>query len=108
MITDQLPYPYHILPQEEFKDLADRAVTFQNCYYIRPEYADNFAVHIHQLVHCMQWMLMQEWFVSEYLSQILSYGHQDAPIEQDAAFIEANWLANDAPIDVHQLVLSHL
>lgn len=104
-VVDELPFPHELLTVKDYQDMQlHRAVAFGRHYFIRPQYVNVPAVHLHQLVHCLQWEIMGQWYISEFVKQLQTFGYKNAPMEQTAQFIEDNYSSKGAPIDVMQLV----
>ena len=93
VIVDELPSP----PLEQVKTMgleslltpSAQGLTLANTYYLKPAAAGQLRVHVHELVHVLQWRnLGAARFIDRYLQETARHGYRQAPLEQMACELE--------------------
>lgn len=84
-------------------------ITYKNTYYLDKNYANDLRLHFHELVHVAQWNLIgARNFITRYIEEILSYGYNDAPLENMAYNLDNYYHQGGKPIDILGYVQSKM
>ncbi len=85
------------LPEFEGMAQTERAgITFGNMYFLREDLAAAESLHIHELVHVVQWNELDvRDFLLTYALGLIQHGYLDAPLEKIAFEIEARFEAGE-------------
>jgi hypothetical protein len=86
VVVDQLPKPplgsWGLERFRAFEEMAADAITYENTYFITPQAAQNESVHLHELVHVVQWQVLGfETFALSYAVGLDLCGYVDSPLE---------------------------
>ncbi|WP_444930183.1 hypothetical protein ACJJIF_20900 [Microbulbifer sp. SSSA002] len=93
----------------DFVDMQAAGITYKDTYFVKAPYAGDSSLHFHELVHVHQWSLLgAEAFIKRYITEIQTYGYNDAPLEQMAYRLQDRFEESTAPTDVLNYVQKHL
>src|SRR5260370_31149371 len=98
IVVDRVPTPpLSALGLIEFKtfEAQDMAgITFKDTYFLQADHADTESVHFHELVHVVQWKVLDpQRFLLLYADGLARYGYADSPLEIMA-------VCHQEPVDV--------
>ncbi|MCH8498802.1 MAG: hypothetical protein LAT63_10015 [Marinobacter sp.] len=92
-----------------FMDMEAAGITYDDTYYVQRRFVGDRGLHFHELVHVLQWSYLQrEGFITRYMSEILSHGYQDAPLEVMAYQLDGHYRQGNPPFDVQAYVQQNL
>lgn len=101
----EIPIPYFMGDYDpnfrDFLDLDSHGITYKNTYFIKDKFLNNYALHMHELVHVAQWdFLGSIGFISSYLHGLKEQGYLDSPLEIMAYAIQDEFEAGVLKGDV--------
>lgn len=113
VIINEIPKPDYPELREaglgDFIDMDVDGVTYNDTYYVKPDFADDFALHFHELVHVVQWRtLTPKSFIERYIQEIQGSGYAHAPLEKMAYRLDAHYRSNGRTLDVEEYVRANL
>jgi hypothetical protein len=78
-----------------------RAVTYQDTYFLETSAASSESIHLHELVHTVQWLILgPEDFLLLYAAGLAEHGYKDSPLEAKAYAHQARFEARGSPYSV--------
>jgi len=107
-----LPFPpvkEYGLPEFEGMAASEMAgITFGNMYFLREGRSAGGGVHLHELVHVVQWKTLGvPEFLSTYAVGLAQHGYAASPLESAASWLEGQFDLGIAPLDVSDFVARH-
>ena len=114
VVVDEIPKPdfpevREIKGYREFIDMDASAITYKNTYFIKEQNIGNLATHFHELVHVLQWLYLGgPGFISRYITELQTYGYDQAPLELMAYALDNHYSNNQAVFDVPNYVRQNL
>jgi hypothetical protein len=110
---DQVPMPplsamglarFAIFEQGDF-----HGVTYLDRYFIKQTVVTEEAVHFHELIHVIQWLLLgPEGFLRAYANGLDEFGYENSPLEKMAYDAEASFKRSSAIFDAEKFVAERL
>ncbi|MGF1911817.1 hypothetical protein L4C38_20590 [Vibrio kasasachensis] len=89
----------------DFISMRVAAITYKNIYFIKPRYINEIHLHVHELVHVVQWnKLGVKGFIERYINELNKYKYADAPLEVMAYHIGEQFTRSRKAFDVHSYV----
>ncbi|WP_274058876.1 hypothetical protein [Vibrio parahaemolyticus] len=109
VVTDTIPKPdipeLRQIGLGDFLDMDCGAITYKHMYFMKPQHQENLEIHIHELMHTVQWnQLGGVGFLERYIQEINEYGYDDAPLENMAYALGRSFKSGVAATDVVKLV----
>ncbi|HAT8544758.1 hypothetical protein F6X00_11570 [Vibrio vulnificus] len=109
VVTDTIPKPdipeLRQIGLGDFLDMDCGAITYKHMYFMKPQHQENLEIHIHELMHTVQWnQLGGVGFLERYIQEINEYGYDDAPLENMAYALGRSFKSGAAATDVVKLV----
>ncbi len=91
--SDKIPLiPLEELGLSQFGELNERdfkAITYCDCFFVKPEQRNNINLHLHELIHVVQWgYLGMEKFLFCYAQGLANNGYFNSPLEEMAFRLE--------------------
>jgi len=113
VVTDDIPKPdfpqLRDLGLGDFIDMKVRGVTYHDTYYVAKHAAEDVDLHFHELVHVLQWKeLGIQGFITRYTQEILSFGYDNAPLENMAYSLQERFGKNKQHFNVEQFVRDNI
>ena len=109
---ESLPFPPvsgYGLP--EFQGMATpemAGITFGDMYFLREGHSPADGVHLHELVHVVQWKTLGvAEFLSTYAVGLAQHAYETSPLESVAFWLEGQFELGIAPLDVTDFVAKH-
>jgi hypothetical protein len=107
-----LPFPpvaEYGLPEFQGMATPDMAgITFGDMYFLRAGHSPDDSVHVHELVHVVQWKTLGAVeFLSTYAVGLAQHGYATSPLESVAYWLEGQFDLGVAPLDVTDFVAKH-
>lgn len=94
---------------QDFLDDDYAGMTYKSTYFIKETVRHKYWLHLHELVHVVQWQLLGvRGFLERYISEVSRFTYENAPLEKMAQKIELNFKKKMPPIDVLGLVQRNL
>lgn len=88
-----------------FLDMDCGAITYKHMYFMKPQHQDDLEIHIHELMHTVQWeQLGGKGFLKRYVQEINEFGYDDAPLENMAYDLGRSFKSGAVAQDVVKLV----
>ena len=86
VVTGKLPRPplsaFGLREFAYFEDQFISGITYKDTYFLQPNIAVVESVHLHELVHVVQWQVLgPRDFLLLYAAGLAQYGYQDCPLE---------------------------
>ncbi|MGF1761506.1 hypothetical protein L4D76_27095 [Photobacterium sagamiensis] len=113
VITNDIPKPS--FPElidiglGDFLDMDCGAITYKNTYFMKPQHKDDLEIHIHELVHSIQWQKLGGiGFLQRYAKEINVFGYDDAPLENMAYEVGRHFINKGKPFSILKLVESKI
>ncbi|NOI66433.1 hypothetical protein [Vibrio sp. 99-8-1] len=105
VIVERIPKPdfpqLRQLGLADFLDIEVQAITYNDTYYILPEFAKNLRLHFHELVHVAQWkQLGIKGFLQRYISEIQQFGYEKSPLEDMAYRFDDHFSQGRKKVDI--------
>ncbi len=109
---ESLPFPPvsdYGLPEFQGMATPDMAgITFGDMYFLRAGHSPDDRVHVHELVHVVQWKTLgADEFLSTYAVGLAQHGYERSPLESVAYWLEGQFGLGVAPLDVSDFVAKH-
>jgi hypothetical protein len=84
-------------------------VTYLDTYFLKRAGADDESLHFHEMIHVVQWRLLDaEFFVAMYASGLEKFGYRNSPLEK-MAYDAQELFSRSGPIfDAEKLVAEKL
>jgi hypothetical protein len=83
------------------EQMGGTGITYENTYFVTPDAARDESIHLHELVHVVQWNVLGfEAFVLVYAAGLRTCGYRDNILEVMAFDHQARFLSDHAPYDV--------
>ena len=113
VIVDQVPVPplskIGLRRFAEIEMVDHDGITYLDTYFIKRTRASDEALHLHELVHVVQWRALgPERFVRTYADGLERFGYRNSPLERMAYDAERRFSNSPKPFNLEQLVLSQL
>jgi hypothetical protein len=94
---------------EEFLTMDSDGVTYRDTYFIKESMVRDFALHLHELVHAMQWTILgSRGFIQRYMDELSQHGYNDSLLEDMAYYVDELFRTKQEPIDVMHYVRSKI
>ncbi|SEF86376.1 hypothetical protein [Vibrio hangzhouensis] len=105
VVTEKIPKPdiegLRGLGLGDFLDMDCGAITYKNMYFIKPQHQSDLEIHIHELMHTIQWQLLGGvGFLERYVREINEFGYDRAPLENMAYDLGRHFNKDRLPIPV--------
>ncbi|MEH6651845.1 MAG: hypothetical protein V7707_17630 [Motiliproteus sp.] len=109
VLVDEIPKPdFPELRQMGLGDFIDGdhvGITYKNTYFIKKEFASNYRLHFHELVHVLQWRCLGgSGFIERYIQELNENGYNNAPLEKMAYGLDAYFSAQKPAFDIPKYV----
>jgi len=109
---ESLPFPpvsEYGLPEFQGMATPDMAgITFGDMYFLRARPSPDESVHVHELVHVVQWKTLgAAEFLSTYAVGLAQHAYEKSPLESVAFWLEGQFDLGVAPLDVTDFVAKH-
>jgi hypothetical protein len=109
VLADRLPVPpLSALGLTEFSDFENRAmdgITYKDTYFLRATAATDESLHVHELVHVVQWQVLgPENFLLLYANGLSERGYLECPLETMAYEHQRRFDAGEPPYSVENEV----
>jgi hypothetical protein len=114
VLLDSVPKPplsaWGLSGMADFEAQEDDGITFQNMYFLKPSRAADESLHLHELIHTIQWQVLgSEQFLLAYAQGHLAYrGYAGNPLERIAFDLQRRFQQSPVAFGVEPLVLEHL
>jgi len=83
-------------------------ITYLDTYFVRRVRATDEALHFHELIHVVQWLLLgPEYFLGAYAAGLEGFGYRDSPLER-MAYDAQSAFATGQVFDAEKLVAQKL
>lgn len=93
----------------DFADMPAAGITFDDLYFVGQPYARDERLHVHELVHAVQWAeLGFDGFLMAYGFGLLRYGYHDSPLEIQARSHEGRFSRGGTAYDIPAAVRAEL
>ena len=107
-----LPFPpvkEYGLPEFQGMAAPDMAgITFGDMYFVRAGHPAPDGIHLHELVHVVQWKTLgAAEFLSTYAVGLAQHGYERSPLESVAFWLGGQFDLGIAPLDVTDFVAKH-
>jgi hypothetical protein len=110
VFVDHVPFPpleQIGLPVDEIENRA--GIAFKDHYFVLNSEAKNEAIHLHELVHIVQWKhLGYEKFIHTYLTFHVYFGYDKNPLERHAYQIQDRFVGGYPPEMMEPLIIAAL
>ncbi|OOF10254.1 MULTISPECIES: hypothetical protein [unclassified Salinivibrio] len=109
VVTDVIPKPdipeLRHIGLGDFLDMDCGAINYKHMYFMKPQHQENLEIHIHELMHTIQWeQLGGEGFLKRYVQEINEHGYDNSPLENMAYDLGRSFKSGGAAVDVANLV----
>jgi hypothetical protein len=114
VLLDALPKPplaaWGLAAMADFEAQEDDGITFENVYFLRHSCAWDESLHLHELIHTIQWRVLgSEQFLLAYAQgHLASDGYAENPLERIAFDLQGRFQQSHVAFGVEPLVLEHL
>jgi hypothetical protein len=84
-----------------YEQMGGTGITFESTYFLTPDSVTNESIHLHELVHVVQWNALGfERFILAYAGGLRACGYRDNFLEVMAFDHQARFLTGSQPYDV--------
>ena len=114
VLLDAVPKPplsaWGLAGMADFEAQEDDGITFQNMYFLKHSCAADESLHLHELIHTIQWQVLgSEQFLLAYAEgHLASGGYARNPLESIAFDLQGRFQQSQVAFGVEDLVLEHL
>jgi hypothetical protein len=110
--VESLPFPpvsEYGLPEFQGMATPDMAgITFGDMYFLREGHSVEGGIHLHELVHVVQWKTLGVVeFLSTYAVGLAQHTYETSPLESAAYWLEGQFDLGIAPLEVSDFVARH-
>jgi hypothetical protein len=113
VLVDPLPIPplssMGLARFAEFERGSFAGLTYLDTIFLKPSYSKNEAIHLHELVHIMQWRLLgPDRFLLLYANGLECFDYAHSPLEAMAYDAETRFARSTAVFNVEKMVAAKL
>ena len=114
VLLDALPKPpltaWGLAAMADFEAQEDDGITFENVYFLKHSCAWDESLHLHELIHTIQWQVLgPEQFMLAYAQgHLASGGYARNSLERIAFDLQGRFQQSHVAFGVELLVLEHL
>lgn len=114
VLLDAVPKPplsaWGLAGMADFEAQEDDGITFENLYFLKRSCAADESLHLHELIHTIQWQFLGfEQFLLAYVQgHLASGGYAGNPLERIAFDLQGRFQQSQVAFGVERLVLEHL
>jgi hypothetical protein len=93
----------------DFAEMPAAGITFTDMYFVGQPYTSDEELHVHELVHAVQWAeLGVDGFLVAYGVGLLRYGYHNSPLELQARRHESRFSRGETAYDIPAAVRAEL
>lgn len=94
---------------QAFAAIPADGITYKDTYFVMRERAEDESLHLHELVHVIQWRALGAGgFIRRYIEELEAYGYRDSPLERMAYGHQWRFQNDTRGYDVFNSVLTSL
>ena len=113
VLVDPLPMPplssMGLVRFAEFKRGNFDGITYINTIFLKPTQSNNETIHLHELVHVIQWRLLgPDRFLLSYANGLECFGYRESPLEAMAYDAETAFASSTTTFNVEKMVAEKL
>lgn len=114
VLLDAVPKPpltaWGLAAMADFEAQEDDGITFENLYFLKHSCALDESLHLHELIHTIQWQVLgSEQFLLVYAQgHLASGGYAGNPLERIAFDLQGRFQQSHVAFGVEPLALEHL
>ena len=110
VIVEEIPRPNLSDPKyHDFLTMPIEGITYKNVYFIKAGSENDFGLHLHELVHAVQWKHLGSLeFITRYLRELEDQGYYDMPLENMAYYAQDQFNKNVPMTNLPHWVINQL
>jgi hypothetical protein len=114
VLVDAVPKPpltaWGLAEMADFEAQEDDGITFENLYFLKHSCATDESLHLHELIHTIQWQVLgiEQFLLAYAQGHLASGGYAGNPLERIAFDLQGRFQESQVAFGVEPLVLEHL